>query len=96
MVEKDTATLNRVHATLTGRSRVNAAVFGGGRHTWRLQLYFQTLVRDKIRPMSVGSGVSSGVGSGAGSAPKKAKKQLLSIRPPNNTTFSPLYIIYIG
>ena len=28
------------HATLTGRSRVNAAVFGGGRHTWRLQLYF--------------------------------------------------------
>ena len=28
------------HATLTGRSRVNAAVFGGGRHTWRLQLRF--------------------------------------------------------
>ncbi len=27
-------------ATLTGRSRVNAAVFGGGRHTWRLQLRF--------------------------------------------------------
>ena len=26
--------------TLTGRSRVNAAVFGGGRHTWRLQLRF--------------------------------------------------------
>lgn len=25
-------------ASLTGRSRVNAAVFGGGRHTWRLQL----------------------------------------------------------
>lgn len=25
---------------LIGRSRVNAAVFGGGRHTWRLQLYF--------------------------------------------------------
>lgn len=24
-------------ATLTGRSRVSAAVFGGGRHTWRLQ-----------------------------------------------------------
>lgn len=86
MVEKDTATLNRVHAddfvlthmtgmhqskqeyiraiaggtlnyysadheqmdikvngntaTLIGRSRVNAAVFGGGRHTWRLQLRF--------------------------------------------------------
>jgi len=29
------------HATLIGRSRVNAAVFVGGRHTWRLQLYFQ-------------------------------------------------------
>ena len=25
---------------LIGRSRVNAAVFGGGRHTWRLQLDF--------------------------------------------------------
>lgn len=28
------------HATLTGRSRVTAAVFGGGRHIWRLQLHF--------------------------------------------------------
>ena len=92
MVEKDTATLNRVHAdsfvlthmtgmhqskqeyiraiaggtlnyysaeheqmdievngdraTLTGRSRVNAAVFGGGRHTWRLQLHFD-LVKEE-------------------------------------------------
>ena len=27
-------------ATICGRSRVNAAVFGGGRHTWRLQLLF--------------------------------------------------------
>ena len=27
-------------ATLTGRSRVNAAVFGGGRRMWRLQLRF--------------------------------------------------------
>ena len=26
------------HATLTGRSRVNAAVYGGGRHTWKLQI----------------------------------------------------------
>ena len=25
-------------AKLTGQSRVNAAVFGGGRHTWKLQL----------------------------------------------------------
>ncbi|MBQ4392207.1 MAG: hypothetical protein II826_03745 [Prevotella sp.] len=36
MVEKDTATLNRVHA----------AVFGGGRHTWRLQLYFSLVKED--------------------------------------------------
>lgn len=92
MVEKDTATLNRVHAddfvlvhmtgmrqskqqyidaiadgtlnyysakheqmditidgnnaTLTGRSRVTAAVFGGGRHTWSLQLRFKLAKRD--------------------------------------------------
>ena len=92
MVEKDTATLNRVHAddfvlvhmtgmrqskqeyinaiadgtlnyfsaeheqmdiqidgdtaTLTGRSRVTAAVFGGGRGTWRLQLRFKLAKRD--------------------------------------------------
>ena len=31
-------------ATLTGRSRVSAAVFGGGKHTWQLQLKF-TLVK---------------------------------------------------
>ena len=31
-------------ATMTGRSRVNAAVYGGGRHTWRLQIK-STLVR---------------------------------------------------
>ena len=94
MVEKDTATLNRVHAddfvlvhmtgmrqskqeyinaiadgtlnyfsaeheqmdiqidgdtaTLTGRSRVTAAVFGGGRGTWRLQLRFKLAKRDGI------------------------------------------------
>ena len=35
-------------ATLTGRSRVNAAVFGGGRHTWRLQLSFQLVKRDDL------------------------------------------------
>lgn len=28
-------------AVLIGRSRVNADVFGGGKHTWRLQLRFQ-------------------------------------------------------
>ena len=36
--------LNGDTATLTGRSRVTAAVFGGGKHTWRLQLHF-TLVK---------------------------------------------------
>lgn len=29
------------NATLTGRSRVLAAVYGGGKHTWRLQLSFR-------------------------------------------------------
>ena len=33
-------------AILTGRSRVSAAVFGGGRHTWRLQLTFHLVKRD--------------------------------------------------
>lgn len=28
-------------AVLTGRSKVTAAVFGGSKHTWRLQLRFQ-------------------------------------------------------
>ena len=27
-------------ATMTGKSLVNAAVFGGGKHTWKLQLFF--------------------------------------------------------
>ena len=33
--------LNGDTAVLTGRSRVGAAVFGGSKHTWRLQLRFQ-------------------------------------------------------
>ena len=33
-------------ATLTGSSRVNATVFGGGRHTWQLQLRFQLVKHD--------------------------------------------------
>ena len=33
-------------ATLTARSRVTAAVFGGGRNTWRLQLRFKLVRRD--------------------------------------------------
>ena len=31
------ATVNGSAATVIGKSRVNAAVFGGGRHTWRLE-----------------------------------------------------------
>ena len=34
------------HATICGRSRVNAAVFGGGRHTWRLQQDLKAEKRD--------------------------------------------------
>lgn len=30
--------LSEDKATITGQSRVNAAVFGGGKHTWPLQL----------------------------------------------------------
>ena len=30
--------IQRSKAWLTGKSKVNAAVFGGGRNTWRLQL----------------------------------------------------------
>ena len=33
-------------ATLTGRSHVTAAVFGGGRSTWRLQLRLEIVRRD--------------------------------------------------
>lgn len=33
-------------ATLEGRSMVNAAVFGGGRHTWRLRLDLRLVRRD--------------------------------------------------
>lgn len=33
-------------AKLTGQSRVNAAVFGGDRHTWHLQLDFNLIKKD--------------------------------------------------
>lgn len=33
-------------ATISGRSRVTAAVFGGGKHTWRLQLFFHAKKTD--------------------------------------------------
>ena len=39
-------TVNNDRATLQGRSRVSAAVFGGGKHTWKLQLTFQLVKRD--------------------------------------------------
>ena len=35
--------LNGDKAVLTGRSKVTAAVFGGGRNTWRLQLRFHLM-----------------------------------------------------
>ena len=37
--------VNGGKAVMTGRSRVNAAVFGGGKHTWRLQLKFDLIKR---------------------------------------------------
>ena len=33
-------------ARLVGQSRVSAAVFGGGKHTWRLQLDMEAVKRD--------------------------------------------------
>ena len=33
-------------AVLVGRSRVTAVVFGGGKHTWRLQLRFQLVKKN--------------------------------------------------
>lgn len=34
------------HASIRGRSRVHAAVFGGGRHTWHLQQDLKAELRD--------------------------------------------------
>lgn len=34
-------------ATMTGKSKVSAAVFGGGKHTWRLQLHFHARRTDE-------------------------------------------------
>lgn len=44
--EQMTVTADNERATLQGRSRVSAAVFGGGRHTWPLQLTFHLIKRD--------------------------------------------------
>ena len=38
--------INGDTAVLIGRSRVTAAVFGGGKHTWRLQLRFQLVKKN--------------------------------------------------
>ena len=38
--------INGDSAVLTGRSKVTAAVFGGGKHTWRLQLRFQLVKKN--------------------------------------------------
>ena len=43
-------------AVLTGRSRVTAAVFGGGTHTWRLQLRFQLLKKNGEWRFALASG----------------------------------------
>ena len=34
------------HATVTGQSKVLAAVYGGGRHRWNLQLTFSAVKQD--------------------------------------------------
>ena len=39
-------------ATMTGRSRVSAAVYGGGRHTWRLQGDFTLRKEDGVWKLS--------------------------------------------
>ena len=36
------------HASICGRSRVNAVVFGGGRHTWHIQQDVTAIKRDGV------------------------------------------------
>ena len=38
--------INGDTSRLTGKSKVTAAVFGGGKHTWRLQLDFELIRKD--------------------------------------------------
>ena len=40
------------NATLLGQSVVNAAVFGGGRHTWRLQLNLKLVQKENTWKIS--------------------------------------------
>ena len=42
-------------AVLIGKSRVTAAVFGGGKHTWRLQLRFQLVKKNGAWRFAVAS-----------------------------------------
>ena len=39
-------TVNGDKAEMTGRSRVSAAVYGGGRHTWKLQIKSKLIKKD--------------------------------------------------
>ena len=45
-------TVKNDHALLVGKSRVNAAVFGGGKHLWRLQLDIDFCKKNGRWPMS--------------------------------------------
>ena len=45
---KLTATVNGDYGTLRAQSIVEAAVFGGGRHTWRLQLDMTAKKKDGV------------------------------------------------
>ena len=40
------------HAEVTGRSEVNAAVYGGGRHTWHLVMAFKAIKENDKWSMS--------------------------------------------
>lgn len=40
--------IHNSNATLLGQSIVSAAVFGGGRHTWRLQLNLKLVQKENI------------------------------------------------
>lgn len=39
-------TINGDTARMTGKSKVTAAVFGGGKHTWKLQLDFELIQKN--------------------------------------------------
>ncbi len=41
-------TVDGEHASMVGKTRVNAAIFGGGRHTWRLQQDIELVKRNGL------------------------------------------------